>query len=448
MQRRPGAWPPARSPLSHSSKDAEDSHLFDAPPELLCPITHAVFLDPVLSAAGHAYERAAVQQFLRHNDHDPMSRQPLPHKDLTPVWALKSRALEYREGAARTCLERACCPPPSADPVRYLRRAVELCVDAGFLPQGLTPEVVHYVSSHPSNAYDRLALLLLAQSLFDNGYKERAAAVYFHLLATDDDRVQQAEYLRRCLACWDSGASHASSTSALPAPAPRRPSSTELVAASRRGGGGSTAQAQAHVGELAYERLVALMDRRAPIGWMVEVAAEAGMGDEFVTRSVAARRARCVLLRRASRTHATSPLTPRDRTPCRLCETLLFPRMPPAGSSTDEGGALPWESEKQLLMTYTHVLTSSVKERQAALERRLEEVDKGRRGRRATAGGPVKGIDSSAGSRVYLVRRPRWVGSPAAVAAACLAAALAGDGTHPALRGAVRMLPMLALLPE
>ena len=33
--------------------EEEDAALFEAPSELLCPITHAVFLDPVLTQAGH-----------------------------------------------------------------------------------------------------------------------------------------------------------------------------------------------------------------------------------------------------------------------------------------------------------------------------------------------------------------------------------------------------------
>ena len=45
---------PRGSP-SHLStlNEEEDANLFEAPSELVCPITHAVFLDPVLTQAGH-----------------------------------------------------------------------------------------------------------------------------------------------------------------------------------------------------------------------------------------------------------------------------------------------------------------------------------------------------------------------------------------------------------
>lgn len=36
---------------------ALDAELFDTPPELLCPITQAVFAEPVLTASGHVRRR-------------------------------------------------------------------------------------------------------------------------------------------------------------------------------------------------------------------------------------------------------------------------------------------------------------------------------------------------------------------------------------------------------
>lgn len=48
---------------------------------------------------------------------------------LTPVYVLRSRSLEYRESAAKACIERVCSASGAAEPVRYLRRAVELIAD-------------------------------------------------------------------------------------------------------------------------------------------------------------------------------------------------------------------------------------------------------------------------------------------------------------------------------
>ena len=64
--------------------------------------------------------------------------------------------------------------------VKYLRRAVEL---AGDIPiPGLSAECTAYISTHPSNAYDTLALHVFARGLFAAGYSDNAAAVYYALL--------------------------------------------------------------------------------------------------------------------------------------------------------------------------------------------------------------------------------------------------------------------------
>lgn len=317
-----------------------------------------------------------MEHYLATNSCDPLSRQPLPDKKLTPVWALKSRALEYREATARACLDRACSPSPGGDPVRCLRRAVELSADAGLLPQGLPADVAAYVASHPSNAYDRLALEALARGLGEAGYRQRAAAVWFHLLATEGDRAQQAAHLWRCLGCWG-----------------------------EQGGGGAAPAVDDH----ACAQLAALLDRGSPPGWVLEVAAEAGLGDDFCAR---------------------------------LCGALLFPA--PALAGGGEAEALPWESEKRLLVTYTRVLGASLKARQGEAEARLERLEGGRGA--GWAGGQARAVGGGRG--VVAVRRPRWFGHPVFVLAACVLAAAAGDGAPPAVRRAARVLPLLALLPE
>jgi len=41
------------NPSNLSKIEEDDAAVFEAPSELVCPITHAVFLDPVLTQAGH-----------------------------------------------------------------------------------------------------------------------------------------------------------------------------------------------------------------------------------------------------------------------------------------------------------------------------------------------------------------------------------------------------------
>ena len=57
----------------------------------LCPITHAVMLDPVVDAAGITYERHAIVEWLQTNSTDPATRCVLEHRALVPNVALRSQ---------------------------------------------------------------------------------------------------------------------------------------------------------------------------------------------------------------------------------------------------------------------------------------------------------------------------------------------------------------------
>ena len=62
------------------------------PPDLVCPITHEIFTEPVINGAGQVYERAAIEMHMRKSSMDPITRMPLhPSSGLTPVWIVKSR---------------------------------------------------------------------------------------------------------------------------------------------------------------------------------------------------------------------------------------------------------------------------------------------------------------------------------------------------------------------
>lgn len=73
----------------------------DMEQELVCPITRAVFVDPVVAGDGHTYERAAIQRVLREWQGDgfppsPMTNIPLPHDNLMDNWTLKSICARWR----------------------------------------------------------------------------------------------------------------------------------------------------------------------------------------------------------------------------------------------------------------------------------------------------------------------------------------------------------------
>ncbi|GFR47988.1 hypothetical protein Agub_g9812, partial [Astrephomene gubernaculifera] len=191
--------------------EVADNDLFESPPDLLCPITHELFYDPVINAAGQVYERAAIEKALAHKLVDPISNLPLDTAALTTVWPMKSKAAAYRERAVRGCIAQV-CKPSCRTPIRYLRRAAELSAGAAAcgggpggsvlgLP-GLTREVVEYLLTHPSSIYDFQALSRFAASLAAGGHRDLAAGLYTKLLQQDGDSAQQVEALRGLLACW------------------------------------------------------------------------------------------------------------------------------------------------------------------------------------------------------------------------------------------------------
>lgn len=82
------------------------------------------------------YERAAIERHLSQSKGtaiDPISRQALPNRELTPVYILRSRATEFREHTARQNLERA-CSAACLDPVCSLGAKIL----SHFPPQGHT----------------------------------------------------------------------------------------------------------------------------------------------------------------------------------------------------------------------------------------------------------------------------------------------------------------------
>ena len=154
--------------------------LFCTPEDLRCPITHEPFLQPVLTAGGHVYERAAIEKHLTLRVTDPLTGAPLPNRTLTPVYILQSRALEYRQRTAQACVDLASAGAldpghaagarlerPRAD---YLRRAAELVAGSGLAVAGLNPETIDYAAAHSEPWHDAMTLITFARGLFHAGW--------------------------------------------------------------------------------------------------------------------------------------------------------------------------------------------------------------------------------------------------------------------------------------
>ena len=57
-----------------------------------CTITDELMQDPVCTADGHTYERAAIEEWLAGHDTSPTTGVQLPNKNLTPNQVLNDPA--------------------------------------------------------------------------------------------------------------------------------------------------------------------------------------------------------------------------------------------------------------------------------------------------------------------------------------------------------------------
>ena len=56
----------------------------DVPEELLCPLTHELLIDPVMTEDGHTYERAVLERWLSSHDTDPLTGVVMRDRTLRP----------------------------------------------------------------------------------------------------------------------------------------------------------------------------------------------------------------------------------------------------------------------------------------------------------------------------------------------------------------------------
>jgi leucine-rich repeat protein SHOC2 len=72
--------------------NAPDADLDAEPEELMCPITRAVFRDPVFVVdSGHTYEKSAIlSHFERNGAKDPLTRRALSSTKVMTDWAMRN----------------------------------------------------------------------------------------------------------------------------------------------------------------------------------------------------------------------------------------------------------------------------------------------------------------------------------------------------------------------
>ncbi|CAF2071024.1 unnamed protein product [Rotaria magnacalcarata] len=90
--------PPSAPPRSRSSSITDD---ISVPDHLICPITGAMFHDPVVASDGHTYERTAIHRCLQRDRMSPITRQPMSIGNLIQNRIVKQMVDEFREECRR-----------------------------------------------------------------------------------------------------------------------------------------------------------------------------------------------------------------------------------------------------------------------------------------------------------------------------------------------------------
>jgi hypothetical protein len=70
----------------------------EPPPDMLCPITQELMIEPVILADGHSYELSAITLWLSKHNVSPMTGDVLPHKTPTPNYTLKKLIMAWKDG--------------------------------------------------------------------------------------------------------------------------------------------------------------------------------------------------------------------------------------------------------------------------------------------------------------------------------------------------------------
>jgi len=81
-------------PLTRTVSTRTHVTLNELAEECICPISHALMVDPVVAADGHTYDRAQIESWLHRADHSgqptsPQTREPLADTRLLPNLALR-----------------------------------------------------------------------------------------------------------------------------------------------------------------------------------------------------------------------------------------------------------------------------------------------------------------------------------------------------------------------
>ena len=83
-----------------AARSSEASEAAEVPDDYVCPITAEIMTDPVSTADGFTYERAAITEWLRTKDTSPKTGATLESKALIPNYSLRSLIHAFNEAGA------------------------------------------------------------------------------------------------------------------------------------------------------------------------------------------------------------------------------------------------------------------------------------------------------------------------------------------------------------
>ena len=142
---------------------------------VLCPITLEVFIDPVVAADGHTYERGAIQEWFKTSNMSPVTGLRLPSGRLMPNHVVRMLLAEQAATAhgAQTCASAA------------LRDAIRFVSKAGVSTRAVLHDAIRFISKAAVSAV--LALSCLFGAWFLSLYVCEATLTLFRALAPESN---------------------------------------------------------------------------------------------------------------------------------------------------------------------------------------------------------------------------------------------------------------------
>ena len=80
----------AFSSSSNVTVTSQSGAEIEVPSDFLCPITHQIMVNPMISRGGHNFERSAILSWLGQSDKCPLTRSPMKPSDLISNGSLKA----------------------------------------------------------------------------------------------------------------------------------------------------------------------------------------------------------------------------------------------------------------------------------------------------------------------------------------------------------------------